>query len=367
MVTQYGGVGKTELMIAFADQAERDKQVPGGVFWVTVDGDVRDVIGSLAGLVEKLTRRKMSEEERGNANLVIAELEGLAERQGRWLLRLDNADDNRVTGVLNEVCGIAGPSLGNGWVVVTSRQGQPHIWERMKSEQKLALEPLCAEDAMVALWRRIRKIEKDDADGDKVMTAINELKGVDQAEYFALKKLCGDEGGHGLGGLPLALAQAGSFIAQLNYSFRDYLNLLESANKDWQDVMNKTEELKSIRESQRSIWTTWKISVQKLSRKACTALQAMAMLGQGRIGEAIVNGILKAAAADGGGSVEGMVRNVIVKELMHGSSLIWHDEEDGEERRVYRMHRLLRRFILAAWYVVQHCGIMCTVSRCRRT
>ncbi len=348
VVTQYGGVGKTELMVAFADQAERDQLVPGGVFWMTLDGDVRDAVGSLAGLAEKLTRRKMSEEERRNANLVISELkEGLAQRQGRWLLCLDNADDSRVSGVLNEVCVLAGPSRGDGWVVVTSRQGQPHIWDRMKSEQKLTLEPLCAEDAMVALWRQIRKIERDDADDSKVISEINELKGVHQAEYCALKKLCGDVDGHGFGGLPLAIVQAGSFIAQFNYSFAGYLNLFESANKAWEDVMNKTEELKSIRESQRSIWTTWKISVEKLSRKAYTALRAMAMLGPGGIGEAIVNGILKAAAADGGDSMEGMFRNVIVKELMHGSSLIWPDEVDGEERPMYTMHRLVRRFILS--------------------
>ncbi len=347
VVTQYGGVGKTELMVAFADQAEQDQHEPGGVFWLTVDGNLRDVIGSLARLAEKLTRRKMSEEERRNANLVIAELkQGLDERQGRWLLCLDNADDSRVSGILNEVCGIAVPSRGNGWIVVTSRQGQPHIWDRMKSEQKLTLEPLCAEDAMVALWRQIRKIEWNDADDCKVMSEINELKSVHQAEYCVLKKLRGDDDGHGLGGLPLAIVQAGSFIAQFNYSFADYLNLFESASEDWEDVMNKTEELKSIRKSQRSIWTTWKISVQKLSGTACTALRAMAILGQGCIGEAIVNGILKAVAADGGSSVQGMFRNVIVKELMHGSSLIWCDEKVGNERAMYRMHGLVRRFIL---------------------
>ncbi len=350
VITQYGGVGKTELMTAFADLAERDEQVPGGVFWVTVDGDVKDVIGSLAGLAENLTKRKMSDDERRNVNLVIAALEqGLGERQGRWLLCLDNADNGEVRGILNEVCGIAGPLRSNGWIVVTSRQGQPHIWDRMKSEQKLALEPLCGEDAMVALWRQIWKIERGDADDDEVMAEINKLEVADQIEYCALKKLCGDDGGDGLGGLPLALVQAGSFIAQFKYSFADYLNLFESTNKeDWQDAMSKTEEPKSIRESQKSVWTTWKISVQKLSEKALIVLRAMAMLGQGGIEEATVRGILKSAFVDGGGSVERTFRNVIVKELMHGSSLIWHDTGEGGERCMYMMHRLVRRFILSS-------------------
>ncbi len=352
VVTQYGGAGKTELMIAFADRLERDGEVPGGVFWVTVDGGEKDVIGSLAGLAEKLTRRKMSEDERRNGTLVIASLEqGLSERQGRWLLCLDNADDSKVRGILNEVCGIAGPSGRNGWVVVTSRQGQPHVWDRMKSEQKLTLDPLCPEDAMVAVWRQIRKTETVDADDDKVMKEIMELEDGDEAEYRALKKLCGGDSGEGLGGLPLALVQAGSFIAQFEYSFADYLDLFESANKeDWESVMNKTEEVKPIQDSQRSIWTTWKISVQKLSEKARAVLRAMAMLGQGGIREAIVKGILKAATAteDGSSNFKVLFQNVVMKELMHGSSLIWRDKGEGEaeERWMYMMHRLVRRFIL---------------------
>ncbi len=51
-------------MIGLADEAEQDEVVsPEGVFSVTVDGGERNVIRSLAGLTEKLTRRKLDEEE----------------------------------------------------------------------------------------------------------------------------------------------------------------------------------------------------------------------------------------------------------------------------------------------------------------
>ncbi len=134
LIIQYGGVGKTELMIAFADRVERDEQVLGEVFWVKIDGDEKDVLGSLARVAEKLTGEKMSDEERWNANLVIAALkQGLNEREGRWLLCLDNADDRNVSGILNDVCGLEMSSRGNGWVVVKSRQGQPQTWERMET------------------------------------------------------------------------------------------------------------------------------------------------------------------------------------------------------------------------------------------
>ncbi len=64
----------------------------------------------------------------------------------------------------------------NRWVIVNLRQGQPHIWSRTKSEQKLVLEPLRTEDVMVGLWRQIRKIEMNDADDGGVMNLIKELE-----------------------------------------------------------------------------------------------------------------------------------------------------------------------------------------------
>ncbi len=348
VITQYGGVGKTELMIAFADGAEQQELVPGGVFWMTVDGDVRDVLGALAGLVEKITRRKMSEEEHQNPNLVIAALkQALGQRQGRWLLCLDNADNSEVNGVLNGVCTIAG-TQENGWVVVTSRQGQPRVWNRMKDDQKLVLEPLCVEDAMMALWRQGRVIENDDADDSRVMADINKLKEEDQVEYYALKELCGDDGAHSLGGLPLALVQAGSYIARFSCSFGKYLNLFRNANRkeELQSIMKNTVELTPIRESQRSIWTTWRISVEQLSDEAFAVLRAMAMLGQAPIGETIVNRILEAATPDGQRSVDEMFRSVFLEELVHGSSLIYRDE-GHDMGSAYSMHRLVRRFILS--------------------
>ncbi len=251
-------------------------------------------------------------------------------------------------GILNEVCGTAAPSRRNGWVVVTTRQGHPRVWAEMKSDQKLVLEPLCMDDATVALWRRSRMAKTDDLEDDGVMNEIKKLKGDDEDEYRALNELCGDDGAYNsLEGLPLALVHAGTYIDWFECSFVEYLNMFKRASRkeDFQDIMKKTEEMKPIQDWQRSIWTTtWKISVHQLSGKVYTVLQAMAMLGQGGIAEGIVKGILEAAIEGGGGSVEGMFRDVIVKELMHGSSLIWCDE--GEARRMYHMHSLVQLFIL---------------------
>ncbi len=103
---------------------------------------------------------------------------------------------------------------------------------------------------------------------------IQKLERNDPDEYRALKELCGDEGACSLGGLPLALVQAGTYIAQFRCSFAEYLSLFQNANRtaDIHLVMRNTAEMKRIRETQRSVWTTWKISMGQLSERACAVL-----------------------------------------------------------------------------------------------
>ncbi len=160
VITQNARVGKTQLTIALAERAERNKAVPGGVFWVALHGGETNVILMLAWLAEKLARRQMVREERRNPKLVVTLLrQGLDERGGRSLLCLDNTDDTKASGILNEVCAAARQRHGNWWVVVTSRQDQPHIWSGMKSNQRLVLRPLTAEDSMLGFFRKTDREE----------------------------------------------------------------------------------------------------------------------------------------------------------------------------------------------------------------
>lgn len=64
VTTQYGRVGKPRLVVAFAVRAERQKQSPGGVILVVVDGEVMDVIEISARFVYSLTGILIGKEER---------------------------------------------------------------------------------------------------------------------------------------------------------------------------------------------------------------------------------------------------------------------------------------------------------------
>ncbi len=234
-------------------------------------------------------------------------------------------------------------------MVVTSRQGQPHTWSEMTNEQKLVLEPLCAGDAMVALWRQVRKIKTSTEDDDEAMNTIVKPESDNITDYRALMELFGDEVESSLGGLPLALVQAGTYIVRFECLFSEYLNLFRNPGRteDMYDILRSTEDSKPIRESQRSIWTTWRISVERLSDKAYSILRAMAMLGPDGVEERIVKRIVKEVTGEKS-NVDRMFRSLVMEDLIHGSSLICRDEgerEQGGEK--YRMHRLVRRFVVS--------------------
>ncbi len=167
-----------------------------------------------------------------------------------WLLCLGYADNSKIASVLNEVYGIARPQPDNGWVLVTSRQGQPRVCSRMTSDQELVLEPLCEEDARVESWRQSKLVKTSEQGDEEVTKKIKELEGEGKVEYCSLTELCSDKGEHGIGGLPLAITQAGSFIARVNFSFDNYLDSFKAANKEsLQGILKNAGGFALIRES----------------------------------------------------------------------------------------------------------------------
>lgn len=54
VISQFGGAGKTQPLVAFAEKLEADGFVPGGSFWVVADGKGAQIAQSLSSFVEQL-------------------------------------------------------------------------------------------------------------------------------------------------------------------------------------------------------------------------------------------------------------------------------------------------------------------------
>ncbi len=94
---------------------------------------------------------------------------------------------------------------------MTSRRGDPELWGGITDEQLLRLGALSQEDAMAVLWRRGKGKPTNVDDDAQVLCEMNRLRDDTLDAYGALAELAGVDEDHGLGRLPLARVQAGSF------------------------------------------------------------------------------------------------------------------------------------------------------------
>ncbi len=85
-------------------------------------------------------------------------------------------------------------------------------------------------------------------------------------EYGALAELAGVDQNHGLGRLPLALVQAGSFIWNALMSFEEYADMYRGKRNDLSEVLDRAVGSGVVHDDQRAIWTTWRVSMEAWTR-----------------------------------------------------------------------------------------------------
>jgi tetratricopeptide (TPR) repeat protein len=179
-----GGLGKSTVAKAVAVRiAAKDRHV----WWVPA-GDAVSVTQLLLGLAKELgaSRGQVEEALAGRLNPSDVLWQQLEDGR-RWTLVLDNADDPAALAADGRPA-----SSGSGWlrrtrsglVLVTSRTGDPRAWGPVA--QLYRLDPL------------------DEAEGAQVLLDLAPRAG----NYAAARRLSEQ-----LGGLPLALHQAGSYLA----------------------------------------------------------------------------------------------------------------------------------------------------------
>jgi Tetratricopeptide repeat len=182
-----GGVGKSTVALAAARMA----RVRGWQVWWVTATDAGSLTGGMLEVLHQLGAPEsvtgpVGEEAPAAAGRAWAFLNGARRAGRRWLLVFDNADD---PGVL-AAPGSASPGDYAGWlrpdpagmVVVTSRTRDPQTW------------------GPGVILRELRPL--DDRAAAKVLTDLSPQAG-EQARDLA----------HRLGGLPLALHLAGSYLA----------------------------------------------------------------------------------------------------------------------------------------------------------
>ncbi|GHG01522.1 MULTISPECIES: tetratricopeptide repeat protein [Amycolatopsis] len=240
VITGMGGVGKTSLARAYAQQHLDDY---GVVWWVRAE-DSTAVDGEYRGLLELVYSTAEAKLVRNAVQIATA---WLAESRQPWLLVLDNVPDSAaLRGLI--------PARGNGHVLVTS---QAHHWPNAHAVHHVT--PLAA-DAAVELLTTMSQ--------DTDTTAAAEL-----AEE--------------LGGLPLALAQAASFTAVNGIDLATYLRFYRERSADLHADGQPDD-------YPHTLATTWLLAIGKLSPTARQVLDTIAYFAP----DSIPTSVLQPLASD---------------------------------------------------------------------
>jgi len=247
-----GGVGKTQLAVEYAWRHLQDYHA---VLWAGA-ASPSELQANLARLAEVLTLPQSDAREQ---EVKVRAIRNWLQTSDRWLLILDNADTSEAV----EAVQSALPVGLNGHVIVTSRRTN---WGVAFGDLEVNVLPIPV--ATDLLLKRAAKSGFNAGTSSNAAAVARELDG-----------------------LPLALEQAGAYIARHHIGFSDYLELLKGSRKRL-----LTEGSKGGTGYQMTVATTWLVSEEQLCPLARAILQIAAFLAPDEIPRALFIGNSKTLA-----------------------------------------------------------------------
>jgi len=196
-----GGIGKSRLAVEFGWWGLNNEKY-GHVFFVSSETPklINTSLARLATVVLGIAPNEAKEEEARKSAL------GWLTQNDGWLMIIDNSDSKEAAEVVEKLL----PQLSRGQVIITSRYKR---WSNAVQLRKLKL--LAKEEAKGFLLERTRET--------RIQTDSDEE---------SAKKLAAE-----LGYLPLALEQAGAYIAHNGCSMAEYLQEWEAERENVLECM----------------------------------------------------------------------------------------------------------------------------------
>ena len=245
------GVGKTQTAIEYAYRYRQDYHT---VLWVRAHS--REVI--LSDFMEIAAMLKLPEKSEGDQTLVVDAVKNWLSRFTYWLLILDNVEDMPLaSGFL--------PPMKKGHILLTTR-----LQATMPLAESMDLERLDLDEGALFLLRRTGRIAPDGTFDHAFLPDRNKA-----SEVSTL-----------MGGLPLALDQAGAYIEETKCSLSDYLTRYGRKKRpllQWRG--------KSTTDHPESVYSAFLLSfiaIEQGSRAAADLLRVMAFLAPDDISEEII-------------------------------------------------------------------------------
>jgi tetratricopeptide (TPR) repeat protein len=227
-ISGLGGIGKTQIAVEFAYRHRHEYQT---VLWTLADTRESLISGYLAIAASLNLPEKNAKEQ----EIMIGAVKTWLQTHGSWLLILDNADD------LALAYGFLPPIFG-GHLLITTRAQATGTWAK-----RIEVETMLLEMGTLFLLRRAKLIAQDGQFAD-----------VASADVTIARSICEE-----LGGLPLALDQAGAYIEETQCGLLQYL-------ERYRDQRTVLLERRGgvVSDHPAPVATTWSLSFQKVEQQS---------------------------------------------------------------------------------------------------
>ena len=267
-ISGLGGIGKTQIAVEYAHKHRQKYQA---ILWARAES--HEALTS--SFVEIARLLDLPQKDEQDQTMIVQAVKRWLQENSGWLLILDNADEPKV---VREFL----PTKSAGHILLTTRaQALGGL------AQRIEVDTFTPELGALFLLRRATII---DADGtlDDAMQSDRDIAMQISEE---------------LGGLPLALDQAGAYIEETSCSLADYLDLYRTRRAE---VLKERGGLTDDHPD--SVATTWSISFEKVEQAnpaAADLLRLCAFLAPDAIPEEIISAgaehlgpLLRTAARD---------------------------------------------------------------------
>lgn len=305
-ISGLGGVGKTQVAVEYA---HRYGKYYTAVLWIPADSQEVATAACLQLATKILGLPKQQEAEHQ-----IVEVKRWLQKRPGWLMIFDNAEDPQA--ILSTFV----PTKHQGSILITTRRRDV---EAVAQKEELPVFP--EEDAVLFLLRRAGRIARE--------ARATEAKEEDMFRAKELSQL--------LGWLPLALDQAGAYIAENGCSLQSYIDLYHQFRRLLLDRRNADDQPAHRDGSDHpdSVFLTFKLSWESIQRRNVCAgrvLQFCAFLAPDQIPEVLVQAGIRTPEGESRQEEWEMSEALA---LLHRYSLIERTEQ------TFSLHRLVQEVI----------------------